>query len=104
MFCYFLFNSYGWSFLQKCMEIFLANFDPKRLKDFFVIWRTSGQSYKHFTIVNYNSRVAIYERRGFIRLATGEIIYLNFAKHNQSFIALLTELQAYPDLINALRS
>ena len=40
---------------------------------------TCGQSYKHFTIVNYDSRVITwgnfksvkYDRRGFIRLATG---------------------------------
>ena len=33
-------------------------------------FQVSGQSYKHFTLVNYDSRVVIYERRGFIRLAT----------------------------------
>ena len=31
---------------------------------------TCGQSYKASTIVNYDSRVVIYDRRGFIRLAT----------------------------------
>ena len=30
-----------------------------------------GQSYKHFTLVNYDSRVVIYERKMFIILATG---------------------------------
>ena len=53
-----------------------------------------GQSYKHFTLVNYDSRVAItskllilttldrvvfYEHRGFIRLATVYIMWLNSA-------------------------
>ena len=33
------------------------------------LW-TSGFSFKHFTLVNYNSRVIIYERKMFIRLAT----------------------------------
>ena len=31
----------------------------------------SGQFYKASTIVNYDSRVVIYDRRGFIRLSTG---------------------------------
>ena len=33
-----------------------------------------GQSYKHFTIVIYDPRVVIYERKLLIRLATGEPI------------------------------
>ena len=33
---------------------------------------TSGQSYKASTLVNYDSRVVIYDRRGFIRLASAE--------------------------------
>ena len=35
-------------------------------------WEYSGQSYKQFTLVIYDSRVVNYDRRGFIRLATGE--------------------------------
>ena len=56
----------------------------KEKKDLLKIIRTSGQSYKHFMLVNYDSRVVIwgifqsgmtlvviYERKMFIRLATG---------------------------------
>ena len=54
------------------------------LKDLFLRY-ASGQSYKHFTLVNYDSkvvadwktyynpRVVIYEHKMFIRLATGRL-------------------------------
>ena len=32
------------------------------------------KSYKHFALVNYDSRVVIYKRRGLIRLATDKIV------------------------------
>ena len=35
------------------------------------LWNLSGQSYKQFTLVIYDSRVVIYECKLFIRLATG---------------------------------
>ena len=34
------------------------------------LWNLSGQSYKQFTLVIYDSRVVIYECKLFIRLAT----------------------------------
>ena len=41
----------------------------------------SGQSYKHFMLVNYDSRVVIYAHRGFIRLAT-DLRYRSFLSLN----------------------
>ena len=38
---------------------------------------TSGQSYKQFTLVNYDPSVLIYERKMFIRLATDSIVSTN---------------------------
>ena len=52
------------------------------------IEKTSGQSYKQFTLVNYDSRVVpdlkkphivIYDRRGFVRLTTEQGNEPNFA-------------------------
>ena len=52
---------------------------------FCLLQRSSCQSLKHFTFVNYDSRVVIayiyvssvliYARRGFIRLATGQVLW-----------------------------
>ena len=59
---------------------------------------TSGQSYKHFTLVNYDSRVVpdlkilhittvIYERKMFIRLATGGLYKKNLKMHDSKLFA-----------------
>ena len=61
---------------------FIKYFKPNTVKivqlkgNNFCWWRIwiadlCGQSYKHFTLINYNFRVVIYEHKKFIRLATG---------------------------------
>ena len=43
-----------------------------------------GQSYKHFTLVNYDSRVVFYERSGFIKLATDHAFNCKCFHHSSS--------------------
>ena len=77
----------------KVTKYFIANMLDKFSYKTFEILPICGQSYKHFTIVNYDSRVNMgffqvryesrvvhYDLRGFIRLATGHTVCLPHAR------------------------
>ena len=58
-------------FRKTKYESFRVNIANPTVGGLILVSGNYGQSYKHFTLVNFDSRVVIYERWGFIWLATG---------------------------------